>query len=478
MSKLNELDYKTIIEIRKLLDSKSISSYELCEHFLKRTEDLDKYGIFITPPSESILKEATTADEIIKYGKEIHLLTGIPVPIKDMDPVKGLPFTHGSLPYKNNIANDDSLVVKRIKNFGGIIAGKTNTPENGYAGTTENRLSKPSLNPWDYNCTSGGSSGGSAVAVAAGLIPFATGGDGGGSIRIPAGFTGIYGLKPSQGRVPKYQSGRKSYNISNISTSGALTRSVLDTAKIMSILSGGDPNSEYGAISQKVSDFSKNLTKDIKEIKIGWSETIGGNPVDSEVIEVIKPALNKFEELGAKVEEIKFIPDDFIDVFSTWFDYFCMKGLNGYKEDYLDNRNSLSNYFLEYLDHASSLTGERLWDIHNNIGWYRNYTNEYFDNFDLLITPSLAVPAFEVNNPPDYINSEKVAHRLWGFTPYTYLFNLTGNPAASIPVGFSSKGLPIGIQIVGEMFSEEFLLNVSSKFEEAKPWSQFKPINY
>lgn len=476
MKKNINLEFKSINELRKLLDSREISSFELTENFLRRSDELESYGIFITPPSESILNEALIADDLIRRKKEkIHQLTGIPIPIKDMDPVKGLPYTHGSLPYKDFIANDDSLLVSRIKKSGGIIAGKTNTPENGYAGTTENLISSPARNPWDLKKTAGGSSGGSAVAVATGLCPFASGGDGGGSIRIPAGFTGIYGLKPTQGRVPKYHSGRKSYNISNITTSGPLTRNVTDAAIILSIIAGNDPNAEYGASSLIDQDYTNTLSKSIRDVKIGWSPTIGNNPVSSEIIRVIVPALKIFEDLGAIVEEVEFTPDDFDQIFHTWFDYFCLKGLNGYKSDYSKNKLSLTDYFSDYLDHATTISGERLWDIHNNIGWYRNYTNNFFSNYDLLITPVLAVPAFEINTPPKTIDGKTVAHPLWGFTPYTYPFNLTGNPAASVPVGFSSEGLPIGLQIVGDMFSEEFLLNVSFKFEEANPWVERKP---
>ena len=299
MKKNINLEFKSINELRKLLDSREISSFELTENFLRRSDELESYGIFITPPSESILNEALVADDLIRRKKEkIHQLTGIPIPIKDMDPVKGLPYTHGSLPYKHFIANDDSLLVSRIKKSGGIIAGKTNTPENGYAGTTENLISSPARNPWDLKKTAGGSSGGSAVAVATGLCPFASGGDGGGSIRIPAGFTGIYGLKPTQGRVPKYHSGRKSYNISNISTSGPLTRNVTDAAIILSIIAGNDPNAEYGACSLIDQDYTNTLSKSIRDVKIGWSPTIGNNPVSSQIIRVIVPALKIFEDLG------------------------------------------------------------------------------------------------------------------------------------------------------------------------------------
>jgi len=475
MSTNREFDYKSITELRHLLDSRAISSYELTERFLNRSEELASYGVFITPPDDSILIEAEKADEAIKHSNGKGILTGIPVPVKDMESVKGLPFTHGSLPYKNLISDNDSLTVRRIKNSGGIVAGKTNTPENGFSGTTENRICGPARNPWDRDKTPGGSSGGSAVAVASGLSPFSPGGDGGGSVRIPAGFTGIYGIKPTQGRSPRYQTGRGSFNITNNSSPGPLTRTVSDSAITLSIISGFDPQAEYGASTLEVPDFFAGIDADVTGMKAGWATTIGGNPVEPEILDLGERAAKIFESLGIAVEEVNFSPGTYEEIFQTWFDYFCVKGFYVYEKDYKKTPDLLTDYFFGYMEHAQSISGKRMWEVNCNMGWYRNYTNVFFDDYDFLLTPTLAVPAFKINDQPAVINGQQVIHPLWGFTPYSYLFNLTGNPAATIPIGFSSSGLPVGLQIVGDMWSEETILSASKRFEDVKPWGQYKP---
>lgn len=471
-----DLGFTPVYRLREMIGSKEISPVELMESHLRRADELDpELGIFINRMSEQAMDAARTAEAAVMRGEQLGPLHGIPVPVKDTDAVAGVPFTHGSLPHKEAIAAEDSIPVIRIKAAGGIVTGKTNAPENGYAGTTENRLGPPARNPWNPETTPGGSSGGSASAVASGLASYATGGDGGGSIRIPSGFSGIYGIKATQGRVIRATTGRSSYSIMNNSTAGPLTRTVRDAAMALALGSGHQPAAEYGTLTDDVPDFVGALGNGVKGLKIGWTSDMGGNPVDPEVVDVAEKAAKTLEELGANVETIDFNPSDYEEVFWSFFDYFCIKGLDAYHDDWKNHRDELSDYFGDCMDHANSLPAVRMWQILGNIGWYRNYTTEFFGDYDLLLSPSLAVPAFKIGEQPEEIGGKRVPHRLWGFTPFTYLFNLTGNPAASVPAGFSSAGLPIGLQIIGDMKDEVTVLAASAALEEARPWADKRP---
>jgi aspartyl-tRNA(Asn)/glutamyl-tRNA(Gln) amidotransferase subunit A len=473
----DQFGFMPVHELRSLVARKKVSPVELAEAHIRRADELDpKLGIYITRLSEQSLDAARAAEATIMRGDEnLGPLHGIPVPVKDTESMAGVPWTHGSLPYKNAVPMQDSLPVQRLKAAGAIITGKTNTPENGFAGTTENRLGPPARNPWNPECTPGGSSGGSAAAVAAGLASYATGGDGGGSIRIPAGFSGVYGIKPTQGRIPRGAGGKDSFNIMNNASSGPITRYVRDAAIALQIASGTHPNAEYGIISDAAPDFVASLNRGVKGLKIGWSADLGGNPVDPEVVSVAESAAKTFEQLGANVEAVDFKPGDHAEVFWTWFDYFTVKGLSAYRDDFDSRRDQFTDYFREYMEYADGLSAERLWDIFTAIGRYRDYTNKFFGKYDLLLSPSLAVPAFKIGEEPAVIGGKPVPHRLWGFTPFTYLFNITGNPAASAPAGFSKSGLPIGLQIVGDMRDEANVLAASAALEEARPWADQRP---
>ena len=471
-----ELGFTPTYRLREMIGQKEISPVELMESHIRRADELDpKLGIFINRMSDQAIDGAREAEAAVMRGDDLGALHGVPVPVKDTDSVAGVPFTHGSLPHKDEIGTEDSIPVQRIMAAGGIVTGKTNAPENGYAGTTENRLGPPARNPWNPETTPGGSSGGSASAIASGLSSYATGGDGGGSIRIPAAFSGVYGIKGTQGRVVRSVTGRASYSIMNNSSAGPLTRTVKDAAIALQLGSGHEAAAEYGAITDDVPDFVDALGKGVKGLKIGWTPDQGGNPVDPEVVAVAEKAAKTFEELGATVENVDFNPSDYEEVFWSFFDYFAIKGLGNNVDDANNNRDQLTDYFGDVVDYAATLPATRMWEILGNIGWYRNYVNEFFGGYDLLLSPTLAVPAFKIGEQPERIGGREVPHKLWGFTPFTYLFNLTGNPAASTPAGFSSDGLPIGLQIIGDMKDETMILAASAAFEEACPWADKRP---
>ncbi len=475
----SELGFTPVHQLRELITTKKLSPVELTEAHIEKADRLDpKLGIFITRLSEQAMEQAREAEAAVMRASdpsELPPLHGIPLPVKDTESMAGVSWTHGSLSHKNSVPDRDSIPVARLKAAGAIITGKTNTPENGFAGTTENRLGPPARNPWNPERTPGGSSGGAGAAVAAGLASFATGGDGGGSIRIPAAFCGVYGFKVTQGRIPRGNWSSDAYNIMNNATSGPLTRTVRDSAIALQVLSGPHPDAEYGVISDPPPDFEAALGQGVKGLKIGWTPDLGGNPVDPEVARVAGETAKAFEELGAHVADVGFAPGDYEEVFWTWFDYFTIKGLAAYREDFDKRRDEMTDYFGEYMDRANKLSAEHMWNLFTKIGRYRESTNRFFDDYDLLLTPSLAVPAFKIGEEPEVIGGKAVPHRLWGFTPFSFPFNITGNPAATVPAGFSSDGLPIGLQIVGDMRADVTVLAASAALEEARPWADQRP---
>ena len=361
-------------------------------------------------------------------------------------------------------------MVERIRNAGAIILGKTNTPEFGHRGTTENLLGDACRNPWDTQRTSGGSSGGAAAAVAAGLCAAAQGSDGGGSIRTPASFCGVYGIKPSAGRVPRPYRNPGGWGI--LAQDGPIGRTVKDAALLLQAMAGPHPD-DPGAIAGPVPDYLASLEGGVRGLRIAWSADLGGNPVDPEVRNAAHRGALLFATLGAYVEELDAPIDHDLarETFKTLFlsDYDAGLGR------VLDTRPELLMPSLRvWLEEARSWPAARLARALRDLEWHRARLREIFSRYDLLLTPANAVTAFPVEQWPDTIDGVSV-DGLWAFNPFCYVFNLTGQPAASVPCGFSTLGLPIGLHVVGRVGEEATVLRASASFEEAQSWAHHRP---
>lgn len=461
-----------------MIGAKELSPVELTEATLRRIEAIDgDLGGYITVMGDEAMEAAREAEAAVARGDDLGPLHGIPVPIKDLEGVKGVRLTHGCIP-DDEIADSDALCVQRLREAGAILIGKTNTPEYGHAGTTENRVFGPARNPWNPERTPGGSSGGAAVSVAGGMTSIAQGSDGGGSVRIPCGFSGIYGIKATQGRIPRRWSSEHSWHPVNNSSVGPMTWTVRDAAMMMNVLAGPSADVESTTLPDTPPDFTESLDQGVKDLRIVLSVDQGGAPTDPEVITAVRAAASVFEELGARVEERDFCPDDSNRaLMDRFFDFFCIKGYAAHPEllDDPENAAQLTNYFREDLEHGRSKTAADYVATLNAIGRYRAYAESFFTDVDLLLCPTTAVPAFPIEQPPATIAGQKIDRVRWGFIPFTPAFNLTGNPAASVPVGFSSDGLPIGCQIVGRHQEERAVLAASTALEEARPWVIEKP---
>ena len=465
-------------ELLKMIREKVLSPVELMEATFRQIEATDHaLGGYITVMADEAMDAAREAEATVVRGDVLQPLHGLPVPIKDLEGVKGVRFTHGSVP-DDGIAESDALCVQRLREAGAIIIGKTNTPEYGHAGTTENRVFRPARNPWNPERPPGGSSGGAAVSVAAGMTSVAQGSDGGGSVRIPCGFSGIYGVKATQGRIPRRWSGPNSWHPVNNSSVGPMTWTVRDAALLMNALAGPSEDSEATTIQSQPPDFTADLDRGVRGLRIGLSVDQGGAPVDREVVDAVRAAAAAFEELGASVEERDFSPDTSNEaLMDLFFDYFCIRGYasNGHLVDDSETASQLTDYFRENLEHGRSCSAADYARTLNAIGQYRAYAQTFFKTFDLLLCPTTAVPAFPIEQPPTEIGGRSVKIQRWGFIPFTPVFNLTGNPAASVPCGFSEDGLPIGFQIVGRMKDEATVLAASAAYEKARPWTTRRP---
>ena len=468
-----DLAFTPASELRVLISNKQISPVELTELFLERIEALNpQLNAFLTVTADLAMETAREAEAAVVRGEHLGPLHGIPTSIKDLVPTKGIRTTRGSLTLKDWIPDEDDAVVERIKGAGAIILGKTNTPEFGISGTTENKLGDDCRNPWNPERVSGGSSGGAGASLAAGLNPIAQGSDGGGSIRMPASFCGVYGIKGTQGRVPrKYntQYGNLPINFSQI---GPMSRTVLDSAVFMNVMAGPHPQDPGSALGEPP-DFAADLDKGVKGLRIGWSPDLGSAAVDPEVVQAAQKAAEVFQEFGANVEPAP-LEIDVIELRKTYVTLASVNHYLAYGWAFEEHPEMLMDYVHADIKNGKAVTGAQYAIATSELAQHRAKVAAYFDDFDLLLTPTLAVPAFPCGQRPTVIGGKEVGWR--GAFPFTFGFNMTGNPAASAPCGSSSDGLPIGLHIVGRRLDEVTVLQASAALEQARPWSQYRPL--
>lgn len=468
-----EICYTPATELAKKLRSKEISPVELTEIFLERIARINpKINAYCTLTPEMAIEQAQAAQDVIMRGEadQAGALLGLPVSVKDLIFTKGVRTTRGSLLYADTIPTEDAPVVERVKAAGGVILGKTNTPEFGWRGSTDNRVFGATRNPWNLERTPGGSSGGASAEVAAGLGPLAIGTDGGGSVRIPASYAGVFGLKPSVGRVPVYPASATG----DLSHIGPLTRTVADAALLLNVLAGADER-DRSSLPTDNTDYLTACQQGVREglrgLRIAWSPDLGYVPVEPEVLALTEQAAKRFSELGAEVEQANpgfSSPGKILD---TFFYGGISASLAPYwpeKADLLDpglRQVVTQKQNLSGADFGQALLDRQaLWDV----------VRRFFNKYDLLLTPTMPQTAFEVGVPvpPSLTNPSGEA---LGWTPFTFPFNLTGNPAASVPCGFSKEGLPVGLQIVGRRWADAMVLRAAAAFEALQPWAAYRP---
>jgi Asp-tRNA(Asn)/Glu-tRNA(Gln) amidotransferase A subunit family amidase len=457
----------------QLIAKRKVSSVELTEATLRRIEKLDpKLGAFITISAEHALHAARKADETVAAGERTGPLHGVPVSIKDIEATAGIRTTLGSRAFANTIPDFDSVVVERVRAAGAVIIGKTNTPEIAiHMGTvTDNDVRGPCNNPWDLTRTTAGSSGGAAAALAADMCQIAIGSDGGGSIRIPASFCGVFGFKPSQGRVPRARGlGRPDPN--QFAQSGPMTNDVRDAALLLQAIAGPHPLDPQQVLRSAPPNFSRGISSGVKGLRIGWSKDLGYGAVDAPVLERVQSAVSVFEELGAKVEEAD------IRLSYAYADHFWnIFGANAYVQygHLLEEKpDLLTEGVRQVLGRGKSITGHDYSRSLRAVNDLRLLMSGVMEKFDLLVTPTTSVTAFVPGKRPTVVGGVKV-DSAYGVFPFTYIFNMTGQPAATVPCGFVD-GLPVGMHIAGRVEDEATVLRAVAAFEEARPWRGVRP---
>ena len=463
------LTFAAAWQLAGLIRERQVSPVEITAQFLDRIQLLGgEINAFVNVVADSAMTEAHRAEAAVLANEELGPLHGVPLAVKDLSATKGITTTYGSLLQLDNVPNHDDIAIERVRAAGAIILGKTTTPEYGWKGTTESLLTGATRNPWDSTRTSGGSSGGSAAAVAARLVPLATGSDGGGSIRMPASFCGIYGIKPTFGRVPGNYTGPGSWR--SLAQDGPLAVRVRDAAMLLEVMSGPDARD-----ARCIWDTPPDLLRAVEEagvtgMRVGWSPVMDGQPVEPEVRELTARAATAFEEMGAFVEEAS--PEvDSATAAETWntlalADYAV--SLGPMIEE--GHGAGLPPTFLGWVTEAMTWSATRLARSLRAREWHRRRFEEFFRRYDLLLLPTMATAAFPIEQPPDAIDGRNV-EPMFGFTPFCFHANLAGLPAASVPCGFTSDGLPVGLQIVGAWGDEERVLSASAAFEAAHPWA-------
>ena len=480
----DDLSFASAGSIADSIKARKLSPVEVMDHFIKRIEERNpSLNAVVHLAPEEGRKAAKAAEQAVMTGKTLGPLHGVPVAIKDLFDFKpGWPATLGGIrALKDFRPNLTCPFAERIEQRGGaIIIGKTNSPVMGFRGITDNYLFGPTGNPFDTKKNPGGSSGGSAAAVADGLFPLAEGTDGGGSIRIPASWCGVYGYKAAFGRLPQWSRPNAFQAETPFIFEGPITRTVRDAALALTALAGYDARDPF-ALDETV-DFLAALDRPIKGMRIAYSPNFDVFPVESEVAETVRKAVEALREAGAVVSEVKLgIKRSHMELADLWckiimpLNIASIAGMKAAGYDLIGkHHDDLPPEYLYWYDRYKDMTAAELYQAQAVRTEIYDAVQGAFAQHDILISPTLGcLPVVNAKNGntlgPDTVAGEKV-NRLIGWC-LTFPINFSGNPAASIPAGLA-KGMPVGMQIIGKRYADTDVLAVSAAFERLRPWQQ------
>jgi amidase/aspartyl-tRNA(Asn)/glutamyl-tRNA(Gln) amidotransferase subunit A len=471
------------VELAARIRRRDLSPVEVVDAFLNRiTTHNARTNAYVTVIEKEAREAASEAERAVRLGRRLGPLHGVPVAIKDLFDFKaGVRNTFGSKPLADFVPHETSAHVERLERAGAIVLGKTNTPEFGHKGVTDNHLFGPTSTPFALGKNAGGSSGGSAAAVADGLCAVALGSDGGGSIRIPASFCGVYGLKASFGRIPSVSRPDAFLSHTPFIHFGPITRTVGDAALALSVLSGPHPRDPL-SLPDDGGDFVAATGRSVEGLKVAYSPDFGAFPVDRRVREIVGEAVRALEETGVRVSEVdpglRRSQQELCQVWMRQIGVLNAATIEGMRSagivDLLGKHRSELTPEYAYLVESSRRMSALEYKLDDAVRTeIFDALQDVFDEYDALITPTLAVPPFENAEGgdtvgPSWVEGEEVDPLLgWCLT---YPINFTGHPSASIPAGFTDDGSPVGMQIIGRRFDDEALLALSAAFERARPW--------
>lgn len=468
-----ELAYASARKVAAAIKAKELSPLEVLEAALARADALNpKVNALVWRNDDEAREEAVAAGEALvrRPAGELPAFYGVPMPVKDLTAVAGWPVTYGSSAVHEEVSTESELVVEAFRRAGFLLTGRTNVPEFGALPVSENSRYGLTRNPWDLSRTAGGSSGGAAAAVAAGIFPIAHANDGGGSTRIPASCCGLVGLKASRGRVPARQ-----LSWEGAVVHGVVARDVADVASVLDLVCGPDLLQWYNAPAPE-RPFLSEVGADPGRLRVGlWVEAPLGLPVDPECAEAVREAARALEALGHTVEPVTIeVGEEFVNAFLNVAnaDLGDLEGLVDWER--------AEPHIRAYRDGAKavdSLTYAR--SVHVLQRLSRQIAGRWGRDFDILLTPTMAV------EPPGAGSVLKAAHdaaatgapvlEVFAMTAFTAGFNVTGQPAVSLPTHMSPAGVPVGVQLVGGPFGEALLLKVAAQLEQALPWEGRRP---
>jgi aspartyl-tRNA(Asn)/glutamyl-tRNA(Gln) amidotransferase subunit A len=466
---MSELLRTPVTELAARIAARKLSPVELMQATLARIDATrGSLNAFVAlRDRDELIKEARTAEERATRG-DARALEGIPLGVKDLEDVAGMVTTHGTRVYRDHVAEHDSIQVERLRAAGAIVVGKMNTPEFGYTAITKNLLFGVTRNPWNLDRSPGGSSGGASAGIAGGVVPLATAGDGGGSIRIPASFTGCFGLKTSYGRVPR---GPEPLWINDdTSVYGPLTRTVEDAALFLDVVAGAhalDPNS----LPHPGLSYRKVLRDLPKKLRFAFSPDLGYAIVQSDVAAVVREATRVFTELGHTVEPIEGGPPPMA------YDWGMMGAfeLYGMLEEFLpEQEGEFGRGFIGGVKAGATMTPAQWTATRRRRAELNRWCADLFARYDLLLTPTVPIDAPPAGGPfPEEIEGRRAGLAAVG--SFTIPFNLGWQPAATVRAGFSNAKLPVGLHIVGPRHRDDLVLQAAFAFEQVRPWADHWP---
>jgi amidase len=463
------LCFTSAVEMAQMIRAKKLSAREAMAAHLKQIERVNpKVNAIVTLVAEMATEAAAKADEMQARGEKLGPLHGLPVAHKDLLDTRGIRTTFGSPLFRDNVPTEDSIIVERVRRAGAIIVGKTNTPEFGAGSQTFNTVFGATRNPYDLSKTCGGSSGGAAVALACGMVPVATGSDAGGSLRNPAAFCNIVGFRPSIGRVPNPKA---ALGWSTLSTNGCLGRSVADLALSLSTIAGPDRDTPL-AIDEPGEVLVRPLDRGFKGVRVAWFKNLGGVPFDPRVRAVVDGHRATFESLGCVVEQAEpdFSPAEIsFRTLRAW-----TYGVS-YGKMLEEHPDAFKDTLKDEIQRGMKLSGQDVAraEVAHTLMWRRFQT--FLEKYDYFVLPTTQLPPFDVNMPyPTEIAGVHFDNYIDWMKACWYI-SATGNPAASVPAGFTAEGLPVGLQIVGRDKQDFNVLQMANGFEQATGFGKKRP---
>jgi amidase len=467
----DRLCWTTARELARMIRAKEVSPTEVVEAVLARIEAVNpRINAYCTVTAEHARAAATDAEEVLMRGDQVGPLHGVPYSLKDLTPTKGIRTTMGSAIFEDHAPEEDAALVERMRAAGAVLLGKTNTPEFGCKPFTDNRVFGMTRNPWALDRSPGGSSGGAAAAVAAGLGPIAEGSDLAASIRQPASWSGVVGFKPSQGRVARYPSGSP-WN--GMSTNGPIARTVGDAALMFATLVGPDPRDPL-AIPDTGEDWA-GLTEgaSVRGLRAAWTPDLGGAaPMDLTVAAICATGAKAFEGWGCELEEASPEVGEIGPAFLALNAGLRLATVGRYLDEWRDRMDPV---LVRRIELGRGLGPEEIGRAEVERSAYHQRLRRFFERYDLLLLPTAATAARPLDAPvPAEIGGRPIEQAVDMLLP-TYAFNFSGYPAISVPCGWTDDGLPVGLQIVGGWQRDATVLRAAAAFEAARPWADRRP---